>query len=444
MENRQKPGFRTFLIIWFGQLVSLTGSGLTGFAIGVWVFLRTGSTTLFALIQVFSSIPTILVGPFAGALVDRWDRRKAMLLSDAGAAACTLSILLLLSAGKLEIWHIYLLLALSASFASFQWPAYSAATALLVPKEQLGRANGMVQIAEGVAQILAPVTAGILIETILLQGVIAIDLATFLVALTTLLIVRIPRPEISAEGQAGKGSLFREAVYGWTYIRQRAGLFALLLFFFVVNFLTSIVSVLFTPLILTISTPVVLGILTSMAGLGFLIGSVLMSIWGGPRRKIRGIFISELMVTAALLLLGSTTNLYLLGFGAFLAFLSFPLLQTCSQTIWQRKTAPDIQGRVFAFRRVIAWSSLPLAYLAAGPLADKVFSPLLVEGGALAGSMGKVFGVGPGRGIGLLYIVLGLVTFVATAVAYAYTPLRDVETLLPDRLPEQADALIES
>jgi len=157
-----------------------------------------------------------------------------------------------------------------------------------------------------------------------------------------------------------------------------------------------------------------------------------------PRRKIYGVFITELIITAALFLLGSTTKLHLLGFGAFLAYFSMPLLQTCSQTIWQRKTAPDIQGRVFSFRRVIAWSSLPLAYLAAGPLADKVFTPLLLEGGALAGSVGRLLGVGPGRGIGLLYIVLGLVTFAATAVAYAYTPLRNVETLLPDQLPEQA------
>lgn len=157
-----------------------------------------------------------------------------------------------------------------------------------------------------------------------------------------------------------------------------------------------------------------------------------------PRRKIYGVFITELIITAALFLLGSTTKLHLLGFGAFLAYFSMPLLQTCSQTIWQQKTAPDIQGRVFSFRRVIAWSSLPLAYLAAGPLADKVFTPLLLEGGALAGSVGKLLGVGPGRGIGLLYIVLGLVTFAATAVAYAYTPLRNVETLLPDQLPAQA------
>lgn len=127
METERGPGFRTFLIIWFGQLISLTGSGLTGFAIGVRVFLETGSTTLFALIQLFTTLPNILMGPISGALVDRWDRRKAMLLSDSGSAACTLIILILLTMGKLELWHIYILLTISSSFATFQWPAYSAA-----------------------------------------------------------------------------------------------------------------------------------------------------------------------------------------------------------------------------------------------------------------------------------------------------------------------------
>jgi MFS family permease len=436
IDKNRTTGFRTFLIIWFGQLVSLTGSGLTSFAVGVWVFLRTGSTTAYALILAFTSIPSLVVGPFAGALVDRWDRRKAMLLSDAGAAACTLLILLLLTSDRLQIWHLYLLLTISHSFATFQWPAYSAATALLVPKAQLARANGLVQIAEAVSQILAPVTAGILIETIRLQGVIGIDLSTFVVAVITLMIVRVPRPEKSAEGQAGKGSLFKEAFYGWRYIRERKGLFALLMYFGVGNFLTSIAIVIFTPLILTISTPLTLGVLTSVAGLGFLFGSVLISVWGGPKQKIIGIYVADLIIAAALLLLGSTTNLVVLSAGAFIAFFGKPIVNTCSQTIWQHKTAPDIQGRVFAFRRVIAFSTMPFAYALAGPLADKVFTPLLLEGGALAGSIGRIIGTGPGRGLGLFYLILGLLNFLVTFIGYSYLPLRNVETQLPDMLPD--------
>lgn len=436
MDTKKSPEFKSFLLIWLGQLLSLTGSGLTGFAIGVWVFLRTGSTTLFALIQMFTTLPSILIGPFAGALVDRWDRRKAMLLSDTGAAICTSIIFLLLSLEKLDIWHIYLLLSISASFAAFQWPAYSAAITQLVPKKQLSQANGLVQVADAVSQILAPVTAGILIGIILLQGVIIIDLVTFLFALITLMIVRIPKPEKSVEGQAVKGSLFKEAFYGWTYIRKRPGLFALLIFFAGTNFLSSLATVLFTPLILSFSTPAVLGILTSAAGLGLLGGSLLMSFWKGPKKKMSGIYISELFRVPAIFILGFTTNIYILGIGVVLAFISFPIGQTCSQVIWQQKTAPDIQGRVFSFRRVIAYSTIPLAYLVAGPLADRVFNPLLVENGKLASSLGKIIGVGLGRGIGFMYILIGGMLLLLTIAGYAYSHLRNVEIELPDMIPE--------
>ncbi len=441
MEKKRIEGFKAFLFVWFGQLVSLSGSGLTSFALGVWVFLKTGSTTAFALVQLFATLPSILIGPFSGALVDRWDRRKAMMLSDSGAAFCTLIIFLLLSAGRLEIWHLYLLLAISASFATFQWPAYSAAMTLLVPKEKLGRANGMVQLAEGVAQILAPVTAGVLVGTILVQGVMLIDIATFLFALITLFIVRIPRPERTAEGQAGRGSIFKEALFGWKYIRERKGLQGMLLFFAAFNFLTSIAVVLFTPLVLGFSTTPMLGLLTSVAGLGYLSGSILMSAWGGPKRKITGIYLCAIMVSVSLFILGFTTNPLVLGIGAFLAFTGTPVLGACSQVIWQRKTAPDIQGRVFSYRRVISYSSIPLAYVVVGPLADKVFNPLLVEDGKLAGSIGKLIGVGPGRGIGLMYVLMGVLLLAATAIAFSYSHMRNVEKELPDMAPDSPAAV---
>jgi len=307
---------------------------------------------------------------------------------------------------------------------------------LLVPKQKLGRANGMVQLAEGVAQILSPVTAGALIGIVLVQGIMAIDLATFLFAIITLVLVRIPKPVRTAEGQEGKGSIFKEALFGWKYIRDRRGLKGMLLFFASFNFLTSIAVVLFTPLVLGFSTAPMLGLLTSVAGLGYLTGSIVMSTWGGPKRKVMGLYLSGIIVAASLLVLGFTTNPFILGIGAFLAFSGSPIMGACSQVIWQRKTAPDIQGRVFAYRRVISFSSIPLAYMIVGPLADRVFNPLLMEGGRLSGSIGRLVGVGPGRGIGLMFVLLGVLVFVATAIAFSYPELRNVEENLPDMSTE--------
>ena len=424
--------YRSFLVIWFGQLVSLAGSGLTGFALGVWVYRRTGSVTQFALISLFTALPGIVFSPLAGALVDRWDRRWAMILSDAGAGVCTLGVALLLWAGRLEVWHIYLAMALSSTFSAFQWPAYSAATTLLVPKEHLGRASGMVQLGEAVAQIASPSLAGVLMGIIQVQGVILIDFVTFIFAVLTLAFVRVPRPEVTAEGQAGKGNLLREAAYGWQYITARPGLLGLLLLFAAANFTSGIVQVLFTPLVLSFATTVVLGTLLSVGGLGFLSGSLLMSAWGGPKVRVMGIYFFELLQASMLFAAGFPPNVFILAVAVFGYFLGVPVVNGCSQAIWQSKTAPDVQGRVFAVRRMIAWSSLPLAYLLAGPLADRVFEPLLASDGALASSVGRIIGTGPGRGIGLLYILLGCVGLTATAVAYLYPRLRHVESELPD------------
>ena len=431
------PGFRTFLLIWFGQLISLTGSGLTGFALGVWVYQRTGSVTQFALISFFTVLPGIVFSPIAGALVDRWDRRWAMILSDSGAGLCTLSIALLLLANRLELWQIYIAMAISSAFSAFQWPAYSAATTLLVPKKQLGRASGMVQFGEAAAQIASPVMAGALIGAIHIQGIILIDFATFLFAVLTLLVVRVPKPETTAEGKVSQGSLLREATYGWKYIVARPGLLGLLLFFAITNFTSGIVGVLFTPLVLNFTTPAVLGTLLSIGGLGFLFGGLTMSIWGGPKRRVYGILGLSLLQGGVLFLAGIPPQVATLAVAVFLYFFGLPIINGCSQAIWQSKTAPDVQGRVFAMRRMIAWSSMPLAYLLAGPLADRIFKPLLMEGGLLANSIGQIIGVGPGRGIGLLYIVLGAISLLATALGFLYPRLLHVETELPDAIGDE-------
>jgi MFS family permease len=431
-KQTNNKGFRIFLLIWFGQSVSLIGSGLTGFALGVWVYQSTGSVTQFALIALFTALPGIIFSPLAGALVDRWDRRWAMIISDTGAGVCTLAVALLLMVNRLEVWHIYILMAISSTFSAFQWPAYSAATTLLVPKEHLGRASGMVQIGQAVSQIASPVLAGVLIGLIQVEGVILIDFITFIFAVFTLLVVRVPRPEVTAEGKAGQGSLLKEAAYGWKYIIARPGLLGLLLIFSGLNLTTGIVQVLFTPLVLGFTTAAVLGTILSIGGLGFLGGSVTMSIWGGPKTRVYGILSFALFAGISLFLVGFPPQIPILAAGVFIYFFSFPIINGCSQTIWQSKVAPDVQGRVFAVRRMIAWSSLPLAYLAAGPLADYLFEPLLAEGGALASSVGQIIGTGEGRGIALLYIILGFLTVVTSVVGFIHPRIRKVELELPD------------
>jgi len=342
----------------------------------------------------------------------------------------TFAIFLLLRAGSLQIWHVYAVAAVASVFNSFQWPAYLAATTVLVPKRHLGRANGMLQFGQASAEVVAPILAGLLISLVGMHGVVAIDLGTFLFAAAALTLVRIPRPAASGAGR--KGSLLTEAAYGWTFIRERPGLLGLLLYFAVINTVSSIAAVLATPLVLSFTTPKVLGSILAASSCGLVAGSVVMTVTGGPRPRIHGVLGFGCLFGAALAVAGWRPSPVLIGVGLFLEMFGGPIINGSSQAIWQVKVPPDVQGRVFAVRRLIAQFTVPLGFFCAGPLADYVFRPLLVEGGPLAGSAGRILGVGPGRGIGLIFICLSVLPLLASLWAYTRPRVRRVEEELPD------------
>lgn len=431
VEPGERSGARTFLILWFGQLISLIGSGLTGFALGVYLYQRTGAATQLALSMVAASLPNLLLLPFAGALVDRWDRRRVLILSDTGAALITLVFWALLATGRLEVWHVYAGNALASALGAFQRPAYLSVPALLVPKEQFGRAGGLMQLAESASAIVAPLVAGFMIGAIQIEGVFLVDFATFLFAVSTLMIVRIPRPTPQA-GAAGRGSLLREAAFGWSYLRARRGLMGMLILFAIVNFALGFYSALFTPLVLSRFGTEVLGSLLSVSGLAMLAGSLVMSAWGGTRRKIWTVLAAISLSGLGMGAVGLRPDTLLMGAGNLFFFAIVPIANAASQAIWLAKVAPGVQGRVFATRMMIGSAITPLAYLLAGPLADRIAEPLMAEGGALAGSVGRLLGTGPGRGIGLIVVVTGLIVAVAPLIAAAIRPIRRVELELPD------------
>lgn len=431
-ETHFDDGMKTFFAVWAGQFVSLVGTALTGFALSIWVYQETGSATKLSFVLLASQLPQILFTPIAGALVDRWDRRWAMIIADTGAGLGTMAIAWLLFTDNLDIWHLYLALGFSGIFQSFQWPAYSAATTLLVSKEQYGRAAGMVQMAEAVGQVMAPALAGVLLAFGGLETVIFVDVVSFLVAVGTLLVVRFPKPETSAAGSAAAGSIWSEARFGWTYIKERHGLLALLVYFASVNLVFGFVGVLVFPLILGFADEIAMGNAFTAAGVGMVLGSLVMSVWGGPKKRVYGVLGGDLILGAALVMFGSAPSLVPIIIGGLIAFFVIPIANGSSQALWQAKVEPDIQGRVFAVRRVLAQIAGPVAMLMAGPLADRVFEPLLQEDGALADTVGAVIGVGPGRGIAFLFIILGGLSIMFTIIAFLYPRLRNLEDEIPD------------
>ena len=438
---------KTFKLIWLGQLLSVLGSGLSAFALGVWVYQQTGSATQFTLVLFSSAIPGVLLLPFAGLLADRWDRRLTMILSDTGAAAGTLALALMFYFNHVEIWLIYVILAFSSAFATFQRPAYSAAIAQLVPQQDLGRANGLVRTAQAVAQLFAPLLAGVLLSFLRINTIFLIDLLTFGFAVVTLMAVRFPALAVGDQEPQEKTTWSREIAQGWTYIAMRGGLLSLMIFFAVLNFSGGLASALVQPLILSFTSASVLGTVMTLGGIGLLVGSIVMSVWGGPKRRVNGIFGFMPLAGLGIFMVGLQPSVPLVTAGLFLAFFTLPFIEGCTTAIVQSKVDPKVQGRVFAVTHVIAGSMAPLSFLLAGPLTDRIFEPLMAPGGRLASSVGAVIGIGRGRGIALLFMVVGIALLLTTAIGYLIPRLRKVEDELPDMVlasPLAAEPLLEA
>jgi len=407
-----------FTIIWIGQLISLLGTAMAGFALTIWAWDLTHQATALALVGFFTFAPSLLVTPFAGVLVDRWNRKYVMMLSDLAAVISTLAVLLLYSTGYLQ----------------FQFPAYSAAVTTMVSKKQYGRASGMLSTAQFASQIFAPALAAIFLSVIGIAGILTFDLITFLVAITALLLVHVPQPAVTDEGQKSRGSIWKESVYGFRYVYARKSLFALLLIFFCVNLLAPFAFTLLSPMILarTGDNEKVLGLVQSALGIGGLVGGIFLSIWGGPKRKIHGILIGLILTTLGIALIGLARDPIFWALATFFTIFFIPTINGSSQAIWQSRVAPDVQGRVFAARGIIAQIGAPVSMLLAGGLADSVFEPMMQPGGYGEPLFSWLVGSGLGAGMSLMFIIAGILGMIVGLGAYAIPIVRNVEDLLPE------------
>ena len=433
MNRSHFTGMSAFTIIWIGQLVSLIGTALFSFAIGIWLYQRTGLATTITTMIFFSNIPRIVLSPFAGALVDRWNRKLTMMISDLASGLTTIIVLALMGSGSLQIWELYLLMALSSAFESFQFPAFSSSITLLVEKKHYARTSAMMSLAEEGSRVLAPILAAALLVTIKLEGIILIDIISFLVAIGTLLLVPIPQPKRSEAGLKARGGLLKEAGYGFRYIFSNPSLMGLQINFIMVNLL-AMSTVLRTPMILarTGNDEVTLGIVSSITAIGGVAGGLAMSIWGGPQRRIHGVFGGLILVNLGRAIMGLGQDVYVWSLTGFFVLFFIAVCNSSNQAIWQAKTPTDVQGRVFAARRVTGQLSFPLAALIAGPLSDRWFEPAMRAGGSLAPVFGELVGTGPGAGMSLLIFCAAIVGIMVPSLSYAIPAFRNVEDIVPD------------
>ncbi|HET9911039.1 MAG TPA: MFS transporter [Anaerolineales bacterium] len=435
MQSTNRPtGMFGFTIVWLGQIVSVLATNMSAFALTIWVFEKTGSVTALAWVQVFFITPLLVISPLAGVMVDRHNRKLMMMLSDLAAGVATIAVLVLQALGVLEVWHLYVAAVFQGLGNAFQWPAYSAAISTMVPKEQYGRANGMMSLIDMGPGVLAPLLAGALLPIIGLTGILSLDVVTFVLAILVLFFVHIPQPARTVEGAQGQGSILKEALFGFRYIFARPSLLGLQLVFLFGNFCTGIAFTVFAPMILlrTGNDSVSLGLVQSAGAIGGVIGGVAMSAWGGFKRRVHGVLAGWIVSSFFFAWVGVGTSLPLWIAASVLSTILFPLINGSNQAIWQAKVAPDVQGRVFSARRLIAWLPNIISPLIAGTLADYVFEPAMRAPGGLASRLGWLVPPGPGAGTGLLIVLGSLGGILAGLAGYFIYPIRHAEEILPD------------
>ena len=428
-------GMGGFTTIWIGQFVSLLGSAMTRFAISVWAWQTTGQATSLALIGFFFFAPTVLLAPLAGAIIDRHSRKLVLILSDAAAAVSTLALLILRSTGSLEIWHLYAVGVFASAFEAFQLPAFIASISMMVDRSHYARANAMQGSNRFASSLAAPVLAGALLVTIGLRGILLIDLLTFTVAMGTLAIVRIPRPAPSEA--ARKARLWDQVREGLLYVRARPSLIGVIMLLFLLNLPGSAAMITFSAMILarTGNDKLILGIVQSIMGAGGVAGGVVVAAWGSRiRRRMQAVlWLRGIRRVASFFVLAIARTPVLWSVGGFFATFFAVAATSVNTSMLQAKVPNELQGRFFSVYRVVGQATIPLGFLIAGPLVDRVLEPAMAADTGLARSLGPLVGTGPGAGMAVLFLataVLGVLTCLGAAL---YRPIREIDLLLPDR-----------
>lgn len=434
-----RGGLGTFYALVATQALSSFGSRISSLAIGIWVFQQSGAATPLTLVAFFTMLPTILGAGFAGALVDRFDRRLVMVIADAGQAFGTILLLFSFMSGAFALWHLYVIALLQAIFATAQFPAFQASISMLASDSHRDRANAVAQMIGPAAGIIAPALAGLVYVTVGVVGAIVLDLTTFLVAAFIVLNLRIPRPARTLDGRALEASLVSQAFDGFRYLAARPALLAFEIYGTAINCLLGGAIALLTPYILArTDSETALGLVFSAQNCGAIVGSIAAAAM--PRRglRIHGMMIGVMVACVFFALCGLARDAWTLALCLFFFMGSLPFMNVPFMSIMQAKIAPDVQGRVFAAMAQISGFAMPLAVLAAGPLADRVFEPAVAtpDWHWLA----PAFGAEAGAGMGLLFAVSGILGLLLSLGVYLAPRIRRIEVDLPDHVPKVAEA----
>lgn len=426
-----KHSARTFYSLAAAQTVSQIGSNMSFLAVGIYVYQQTGQATPLTLLLLFMLLPMIIAGGVAGVLADRYDRRILMIIGDTGAALGTLALVISVSSGNFQLWHVYAAAFWQSIFSSIQRPAFEASVSQLVPDAQRQRANAVMQMSKPASILVSSAMTGLLYVAVGVIGIFLLDLISFLVAVTTTLLVRIPAPPRTEKSQE-RQSMLKDWNAGITFLWSRRPLFIMLAHASVFSFLITSVYALTTPYLLArTGSALTLGMITAIMSIGGLVGAIGIGAWGGFKRRIDTIMLGIILVLVATVLFGTNQPSIVMGAALFVAMMGVAATNTTLMTLLQSKVPGDMQGRVFALFMQLTLVLTPFGYLSIGPLADKVLTPLASSSGWAAGTSGMLFGTGAAGGMGVLFAATAGLGLLATLIAYTLPAVRHMETTLP-------------
>jgi DHA3 family macrolide efflux protein-like MFS transporter len=435
---RRPKGMRGIFIIWLGQMVSGMASGITAVALPFWILNITGgSGTAIGIWEFFFFGSYLVVVQFAGVLIDRYNHKLMMLVYDL-SSLCAIAVLLILeTAGKLELWHLYATAVVQGIGFAFHSSSYSAAITTMVSKRQYVRANGLMALIYDIPEIFAPILAGTLILVLGLRGILAINVLAFVLSIGALLYVEVPSTPHTVEGERSRSKLIREVIYGIRYILQRPGLLGIELIFLFGNLFSGIalsVAALYPMILLrTGNNTEAVGLIQSTGALAVVLTGIYLSTLGGIKRPVRAILLGWILSSLfglTLLGVGQAITIWLIAIVIDSIF--SPIVNVAIETFLQTKVPPDVQGRVFTASDFIAQAMIPFTPLVAGFLGDQIFEPAMAEGGSLVNLFGWLVGTGPGSGFGLLILLCGVSGILVGLSGYLVPDIRNIEKSMPD------------
>ena len=414
---------KNFYKLWLGELISNIGSGMTAFALSVYIYEKTGSVSYVSLITLLSFMPSIVLSPIGGLLADRYDRRLLMIIGDLFSGLGLVYILWSIQAGEKSIVPIFVGITFSSIFTSLLEPSYRATLTDILEEENYAKASGLIQVAGSAKYLISPVIAGMILSVADIRVILLLDILTFI---TTCLMIFLVRKSMNSETQNYKKDSFKGLLEGLFIIKENRGVYFLVIIMFFVCFFMGFIQILIRPMILALSSVKTAGIMESLCAVGLLIGSLWIGIAGIKKNYSKILAVACFFCGIFMSMTGVNENPAIIGISTFLFFSTLPFMNSCADVLVRVSIPNELQGRVWGLISLITQMGTVAAYIISGIMADYIFEPMFNKNGLLVKNIGIIIGTGKGRGIGFMLILSGIGMLIMAIVIWKNREIREV------------------